>query len=48
MSKLEITEELAQAILNYLANRPYKKVMVLIDQLMQLKKIEEPKEPAKE
>jgi uncharacterized iron-regulated protein len=43
-----IEETLAQQILTYLADRPYKEVMVLIGQLMQLKKIEEPKEPAKE
>jgi hypothetical protein len=46
--KFEIEEKLAQEVLNYLIDRPYKEVMVLIGQLMQLKKIEEPKEPAKE
>lgn len=40
--KFEIEEKPAQDILNYLADRPYKEVMVLIGQLMQLKKIEAP------
>jgi hypothetical protein len=36
--KFEIEETLAQQILNYLADRPYKEVMVLIGELMKLKK----------
>ena len=40
--KFEIEEKLAQDVLNYLAEKPYKEVMVLIAQLMQLKKVEEP------
>lgn len=38
--KFEITEEAAQAILNYLAERPFKEVMNLIPGLMQLKPME--------
>jgi len=40
-----ISEKLAQVLLNYLGERPYKEVAGLINQLMQLKKIEKPKEP---
>ena len=42
MERFEIPGELAQSVLNYLSEKPYKEVMVLIGQLMQLKKIEEP------
>ena len=44
MERFEISGELAQQLLNYLADRPYKEVMVFIGELMKLKKIEEPKE----
>jgi hypothetical protein len=40
-----ISEKLAQIILNYLGERPYKEVAGFINQLMQLKRIEKPKEP---
>jgi hypothetical protein len=39
--KFEIDEKLAQDILNYLSEQKYKEVMILIGQLMQLKKVEE-------
>ena len=42
MNKFEIDEDLAQSILNYLSEKPYKEVMVLVGKMMQLKKIETP------
>jgi hypothetical protein len=39
-----INEQLAQKILNYLALKPYGEVAPLIAELMQLKKVEAPKE----
>ena len=44
MERFEISGDLAQSVLNYLSERPYKEVMILIGELMKLKKIEEPKE----
>jgi len=38
-----IDEKLAQVLLNYLGEKPYREVAGLINQLMQLKKIEKPK-----
>lgn len=43
--KFEIEETLAQQVLNYLAEKPYKEVMMLVAELMKLKKIEEPEAP---
>lgn len=40
-----ITHSLAQAILDYLAERPYKEVVHLISGLTQIKSIEESEEP---
>lgn len=37
----EISEQLAQQILNYLASKPYAEVFQLVAQIQQLKKIEE-------
>uniref|UniRef100_A0A6H2A0Z9 Uncharacterized protein n=1 Tax=viral metagenome TaxID=1070528 RepID=A0A6H2A0Z9_9ZZZZ len=47
MAKFEVEAKLVQDVLNYLAEKSYKEVTVLISQLMQLKRIEEPKEPDK-
>lgn len=41
--KFEITQELAQKVLNYLVLKPYGEVFVLIGELQQMKVIEEPK-----
>ena len=38
-----IDEKLAQTVLNYLSEKPYKEVAGFINQLMQLKRIEKPK-----
>lgn len=43
MKKFEITEEVANAILQYLATRPYQEVARLIAELQQVKLIEEEK-----
>jgi hypothetical protein len=43
MKEFIISEQLAQATLNYLAEQPYKEVMVLIADLMKLKPVEESK-----
>jgi hypothetical protein len=48
MKTFEIREDLAQAVVNYLAERPYKEVRLLVTGMMSLKPIEEPKEPLKE
>ena len=48
MKTFEIREDLAQAVVNYLAERPYKEVRLLITGMMSLKPIEEPKEALKE
>ena len=48
MVKFEIEEKLAQAVLNYLAQKPYAEVAPLIAELMQLKKVEEVKVEGKE
>ena len=42
MKKFEISEELAQKLLNYLATRPYLEVAELINQLQQIQPIVEP------
>jgi hypothetical protein len=43
--KLEIEKELAQEVLNYLVQKPYGEVALLISKIMALKPIEEkPKE----
>jgi hypothetical protein len=39
--KFEIEDTLAQAILNYLAERPYKEVMQLINDMVKLTPIKE-------
>lgn len=39
MKKFEISEDLAQKVLNYLATRPYLEVAELITQLQQIKPI---------
>ena len=41
MKKFEISEELAQKVLNYLATRPYMEVAELITQVQQIKPIED-------
>jgi len=41
MKKFEISEELAQKVLNYLATRPYLEVSELITQVQQIKPIVE-------
>ncbi len=38
---LIITQELAQKILNYLTEKPFKEVFQLVNELSQLKKVEE-------
>lgn len=43
MAKFEITEELANRILGYLATRPYQEVAALIQEVQQIKPIEQPK-----
>ena len=48
MKKFEISEDLAQKVLNYLATRPYLEVAELIQQVQQIKPIvqeEAPKKP---
>lgn len=42
MKNYKISEELAQAILNYLSERPVKEVLNLFQALQQIKQIEEP------
>ncbi|MCK9370119.1 hypothetical protein M0R04_09465 [Candidatus Dojkabacteria bacterium] len=39
--KYEISQELAQGVLNYLAEKPYKETFVLIAELQKLKVITE-------
>ncbi len=41
--KLEIEQDLAQAIANYLQTKPFKEVHLFIADLMQCKKITDPK-----
>jgi hypothetical protein len=41
MKKFEITEEVANAILQYLATKPYNEVAVLITELQKIQPIEE-------
>ena len=43
--KFEITQDLAQALLNYLAKKPYRETFQLIAEIQKLKPIEE--EPVK-
>jgi hypothetical protein len=45
MQRFEITEELAKKILDYLAERPYKEVMVLIMELAKIKRLDDPMAP---
>jgi hypothetical protein len=46
MQNYEISEELVQQLLNYLADRKYKEVIGFISKLMQLKKVEQkPNDP---
>lgn len=40
MKKFEISEDLAQKVLNYLATKPYLEVAELVTQLQQIKPIE--------
>lgn len=47
MKQFEITEELANKILQYLAARPYVEVAELISKLQQIKPIENIKESKK-
>jgi hypothetical protein len=47
MKIFEIREDLAQAVVNYLAERPYKEVRLLVTGMMALKPLEEPKEALK-
>lgn len=47
MKQFEITEELANKILQYLASRPYLEVAELISKLQQIKPIEPISEPNK-
>lgn len=42
--KFEITEELAQKILNYLTEKPFKEVAALVSELMRLRPIEQNKD----
>ncbi len=44
-TKLIITPELAQAVLNYLVTRPYAEVYQLISPLLTLEKLDPPKAP---
>ena len=44
MKKFLITEGLAQSILNYLAEKPFKESAMLIQNLQRLEPYEEPKE----
>jgi len=39
--KFEITQELAQAVLDYLVRKPYGEVVLLISELQKLKVIED-------
>lgn len=41
MPKYEISQELANAILSYLIERPYKETYILIEELRKLKPIED-------
>lgn len=46
--KLEISQELAQKIINYLASKPFAEVFQLIGEMQQLKPVEVKKEIKKE
>lgn len=42
MKQFQISEELASKVLSYLATRPYQEVAALINEVQQIKPIEEP------